>query len=144
MRANFIKDLIDKNDLIVEHCAGDVQLADILTKVLPGVRHEYLAGLIGLAPQVSNAQTSFGGVEAVQASVIEAEVTQPSPVSVCRAANALALLILLQQVLECGSEGDGDEESEPVNFDLYVMLLLMTFSVLFLWESGKQLFAETC
>ena len=137
VRANFIKDLIDRNELIVEHCAGDIQLADILTKVLPGVRHEYLAGLIGLGPQVSDVQTSFVGVEAVQASVVEAEATQPSPVSVYRAANALVLLILLQQVLECRSEDDDFEEQEPVNFDLYVMLLLMTFSVLFIWESGK-------
>ena len=34
VRSCFIKDLVDKNELIVSHCPGDIQLADILTKVL--------------------------------------------------------------------------------------------------------------
>ena len=129
--------------LYVEHCAGDIQLADIMTKVLPGVRQEYLAGLIGLGPQVSGAQTSFVRVEAVQAPVVGAEAMPPNPATAFRAANALVLLILLHQVLECRSEGDEDDDNEPVNFDLYVMLLLMTFSVLFIWESGKYCLQRT-
>ena len=48
VRGSFIKDLIKANELIPEHCPGDVQLADILTKILAGPRHQALCELLGL------------------------------------------------------------------------------------------------
>ena len=34
VRANFVREMIDKKTLELDHCPGDIQLADILTKVL--------------------------------------------------------------------------------------------------------------
>ena len=34
------------------HCPGDIQLADGLTKILPGTRHQFLREKIGLIPNV--------------------------------------------------------------------------------------------
>ena len=134
VRANFVKDLLDRKEILVEHCPGDVQLADILTKVLPGSRHEYLSGLIGLGPESVSSKVA----------TVTASANQLNPVSLQRAAKALMVMIILQQVMECESVGEEEGEGDPLNIDLYVLVLLLTFSVLFVWESGKYCLSGFC
>ena len=134
VRANFVKDLLDRNEIRVNHCPGDVQLADILTKVLPNTRHEYLSRLIGLGPESVCSKIA----------TVTASATHMPPASLHRAAKALMVMIILQQVLECESVGDDEGESDPLNLDLYVLVLLLTFSVLFVWESGKYCLGNFC
>ena len=134
VRANFEKDLLDRNEIRVDHCPGDIQLADILTKILPGSRHEYLSRLIGLAPESVSSKVA----------AVTATAGQLNPTSLHRAAKALMVMIILQQVLECESAGDDEEGGEPLNIDLYVLVLLLTFSVLFIWESGKYCLSGMC
>ena len=134
VRANFVKDLLDRNEIRVDHCPGDVQLADLLTKVLPSTRHEYLSRLIGLGPESVCSKVA----------TVTAEAGQLSPACLQRAAKALMVLIILQQVIECESLGEIEEEVDPLNIDLYILVLLLTFSVLFVWESGKYCLGSFC
>ena len=134
VRANFVKDLLDRNEIRVSHCPGDIQLADILTKVLPSARHEYLSRLIGLGPE---------SVSSKVATVI-AGANRMNQASLHRAARALMVMIILQQVIECESVDEDEGEGDPLNIDLYVLGLLLTFSVLFVWESGKYCLNGFC
>ena len=36
VRANFVREMLEDRSLELDHCPGDIQLADILTKVLQG------------------------------------------------------------------------------------------------------------
>ena len=52
VRASFLRDMQDREELLVEHCPGEVQLADCLTKALPKPRNDMLSQLVGLGPEV--------------------------------------------------------------------------------------------
>ncbi|CAE7273403.1 GIP, partial [Symbiodinium microadriaticum] len=80
----------------------------------------------------------------ITVAAVTATAGQLNPTSLHRAAKALMVMIILQQVLECESAGDDEEGGEPLNIDLYVLVLLLTFSVLFIWESGKYCLSGMC
>ena len=125
VRSNFIRDMLVKGELRISHCPGDVQLADALTKVLPGPRHATLNSLLGLGLETLNSRIAkvIQDVAFVQA--------RPSPDA---STNLLVLTLVLQALEGVNAQ---EENSDPVSLDLYVMLLLMTFSILFIWESCK-------
>ena len=54
VRSAFIRDMIDREEIEVSHCPGDVQLADCLTKALMKNRLEDLCKLLGLARASAN------------------------------------------------------------------------------------------
>ena len=54
------------------------------------------------------------------------------------------MLIFLLQFLERETATGGSEDVDPVSLDLYIIGLLMTLSVLFIWESGKQCIRTRC
>ena len=51
VRSNFMSELVAQGELEVEHCPGEHQSVDILTKALPGPRHHTLAWLVGLGDE---------------------------------------------------------------------------------------------
>eukprot|EP00439_Symbiodinium_sp_Y106_P027546 s300_g3.t1 len=73
VRANFVREMIDKKTLELDHCPGDIQLADILTKA-----------------------------------------------------------------------HDDELDVDPVSLDLYVVVVMMALSILFLWETGKRCLRWCC
>ena len=135
VRSSFVREMLENKELDLDHCPGDIQLADIMTKVLPGPRHLTLCTLLGLGPAPLN-QT----VAAVVCTERNNGATGlPSP----SATASLLVLTLVLQALE-GAKANEDYELDPVSLDLYVLMILMTFSVLFLWESGKQCLRMCC
>ena len=135
VRSSFVREMLENKDLDLDHCPGDVQLADIMTKVLPGPRHHALCTLLGLGPSPLK-QT----VAAIVCTERDSGVTKLPSTS---AATSLLVLTLVLQALE-GAKADEDYEIDPVSLDLYVMIILMILSVLFLWESGKHCLTICC
>ena len=50
IKSNWVCERLDRGDLQLEHCPGDVQRADALTKALSSIRLRDLRRLIGLLP----------------------------------------------------------------------------------------------
>ena len=133
VRSNFVRDMLDRKELLIEHCPGDIQLADALTKILPGPRHSTLTALLGL------------GSPLIRERVATVASAHPgSMVRVSRPVESLLVLVVLLQFLE-GESADAEEERpDPLSLDLYVMMLLFIFSILFLWESSKHCMRFCC
>lgn len=53
IRHHFVRDLIESGDLWTEHVSTDDIMADILTKSLPGPKHQHCVNLLGLRKIVS-------------------------------------------------------------------------------------------
>ena len=137
MRASFIRDMIDRRELCVDHCPGDLQIADLFTKVLPGPRHQVLSGMLGLGP--------------VDLGVVVANVACSVPCSGAALSKdqlklriMLWILIIMMQINACvGDDGDEDDPT-PVGPELSLLVLLLTLSVLFVWEAGKACISRCC
>ncbi|CAE7249905.1 GIP [Symbiodinium sp. CCMP2592] len=135
VRSCFIKDLIDKGELAVTHCPGDVQLADILTKVLAGPRHQFLRDLLGLGP--NNPDVTIAAVQR----------REVNPVRASPERTKLWIWILvawLQVMVSVGADADDSDGQAPLGPELSMMVLLLTFSILFVWESGKACLNACC
>ena len=134
VRSNFVKELVDQGDLEVEHCPGEYQLADILTKVLPGPRHLTLSWLIGLGPEPATAQV--------------ATLNHESSVSCCHdsytAKIKLVLLLLMLQMMESEATSDEEEKQEPLSLELSLLAVMMMLSVLFVWATSKYCLTRCC
>ncbi|CAE7819778.1 GIP [Symbiodinium sp. CCMP2592] len=133
VRANFVRDQVENKELEVEHCPGEVQLADLLTKILPGPRHHALSGLVGLCSDLERAQVSqvLGtGDNALTGFSRDNRIK-------------LVLLVLVCQMIE-SEAADEDAEVEPLSLELSVVALMLMLSVLFVWETGKYCFGRCC
>ena len=134
VRSNFVKELVDQGDPEVEHCPGEYQLADILTKVLPGPRHLTLSWLIGLGPEPATAQV--------------ATLNHESSVSCCHDSHTakikLVLLLLMLQMMESEATSDEEEKQEPLSLELSLLAVMMMLSVLFVWETSKYCLTRCC
>jgi hypothetical protein len=127
VRANFVKELLDENALKIEHVAGEEQLVDLATTLVPKARLQYLLILWG-----------FQGVSA------------DSRVERARMATLRVLCILLA-TMAVGAEGreqnaKGDEEaytgiSRTGNMELLVIAVMMCVAAVAIWELAKWLFA---
>lgn len=49
-KQQYVKELFENNVLNLEYCSTDEMAADILTKPLGSVKHQKLAGMLGLSP----------------------------------------------------------------------------------------------
>ena len=142
-----MKDLVERKELVVSHCPGDLQLADILTKVLAGPRHQILRGLLGLGPE-----TLAPNVAAVQALLHAGHASGQADdgVGLVRGSKDCSLLLwaimMIVQISECvgADDEDGASEPAPIGPELSLMMLMLTFSVLFIWESGKAVVVACC
>ena len=123
VRSRFIKDMIARKELVAEHFPGDVQLADILTKILPGPRHRALSRLLGLGQSLHAAQVS-------------AEVRQVEPARLQGLSVWLLVLLLVLQA-QRGASAEEEGVDEVISPELSLIALMMTLSVLFIWEAGK-------
>ena len=160
-RAAFLHDMRERRELCVSHCPGDVQLADCLTKALMKTRLAELCGLLGLGPPhvAQQSDAAFNDQEALpvdghRANKCEAHVPAtpnpaPSGLGVALAPNnglglwfALLIVALQTELSEAASEED--EPSQPLGLELSLLAILMTFSILFVWESGKTCLRSCC
>ena len=131
VRASFITDLIERRELNVDHCPGDLQLADIFTKVLPGPRHRTLSAMLGLGP------IDLNPVVAALRVKVEDRLGTTSSGDVGHPRAWLWIIIIMLQVWSCAGAEESDVDLTPLGHDLSLMMLLLTFSVLFIWEAGK-------
>ena len=133
VRGSFVKDLQDRQELEVQHCPGDIQLADGLTKILPSSRHQYLRELIGLVPvdghQVRLVQDN--GSSGLNAINQEIQVW-------------LLLMLIIMQLPEAEAADDDDNTAEPLSLELSALALMMMMSALFIWESAKYCLQKCC
>ena len=126
VRANFVKELLDEDALKIEHVAGEEQLADLATKLVPKARLQYLLILWGF-------QGVSGDARAEKARVA-----------------TLRLLCILLATMAVGAEGreqgaGRDEEayngiSRTGNLELLVMAGIMCVAAVAIWELEKWLF----
>eukprot|EP00439_Symbiodinium_sp_Y106_P003270 s2292_g1.t1 len=160
VRSAFIRDMIDREEIEVLHCPGDLQLADCLTKALLKARLEELCKLLGLGPPQDPSK-----IARVVSQVPEAQplgdptrVLTPSGVEPIRSALLpagtgsnqdhvrawLTVLVFLLQA-ELGDALAEDEiVGEPLNLELPFLVVLMVLSVLFLWESARFCLGRCC
>ena len=134
VRASFIKDLQDRQDLEVLHCPGDIQLADGLTKILPGTRHQFLREKIGLIPNVGRPL-----VRAVQGDGHAALGPTAQDIQLW-----MLLMLIVMQLPEVEAADDEEGAAEPLSLELSALALMMMMSALFVWESAKYCLQRCC
>ena len=134
VRSSFVRDLVDRRELEVDHCPGELQLADLLTKILPGPRHQLLTILVGLSGK-DPIEPQVAALSQVQVTTQQAD---PNQIRV-----KLMMLVLLMQLSD--SEA-ADEEGglEPLSLELSAVAIMMMLSVLFIWETSKFCFLRWC
>ena len=133
VRGSFIKNLIKAGELIPEHCPGDVQLADILTKILPGPRHQDLSEMLGLVlpTRIARVDQHEEGLQSVDESCLKGLKTW-----------FISLMVMLQ--MQCGTSMREDDDQEGVSPELSLVIVMMALSVLFIWEAGKFCVRTCC
>ena len=160
VRSAFIRDMIDRGELEVSHCPGDIQLADCLTKALMRNRLDDLCNLLGLGPPrlVKSIAKVLAGSPIVVEPLELPEATcapslSPFGVTVARAqagANheqlrvwlMVTVLLLQAELSDAAQEEDGDYE--PLGLELSLLVVLMILSVLFIWESARHCLRSCC
>ena len=159
VRSAFIRDMIDRNEIQVEHCPGDVQLADCLTKALMKTRLDDLCSLLGLGPPRNlKVIAKVVAQDSNSPTLSEHSCESPTRVEPCRPTQEpcrvgidgdnlrvwlIALVLLLQAELGEG-HNVGEAEGEPLSLELSLLVVLMILSVLFLWESSKYCVRGCC
>ena len=159
VRAAFLQDMREREELAVTHCPGDVQLADCLTKALLRTRLEELSRLLGLGPPRSQQYVAAvsmipksppnllndlqGPTPGVRPTVGEGSRQlgwEPDRVGLW----LLAVIFLLQAELGDATSEEEEVNPEPLSLELSMMIALMTMSILFLWETGKHCMRTCC
>ena len=107
----------------VTHCPGEVQKADLLTKILPSARLQFLCGLMQLTGE---------GLPDVEA---------PAVRSVGAVTPSLATVLAWLQVCGCcGESTEASSEDGGVSiewpWELAMLTILIVLSTLFLWEAA--------
>ncbi|CAE7775417.1 RE1 [Symbiodinium sp. CCMP2592] len=132
VRACFLKEMLEKNSLKVEHCPGEIQLADTLTKALPAPRVLDLNQFLGIGPPPA-VDPIIQAVIPTSSAFQNLDPTEGQSIM-------LVLAIMMLQVTPVASQEE--EEGENLSLDLYVLAVMMAFSVLFVWELGKHCIRE--
>ena len=133
VRANFLKEMIDRNCLKVTHCPGEVQLADTLTKALAAPRLECLNEMLGVIRRDPGDQ-SVRALTATSNSLHSLDPRDGQSI-------VLILALLMMQVQPVTSQEE-EEESSELGLDLWIIGSLMALSLLFVWELGKHCLRE--
>ncbi|CAE7242537.1 GIP [Symbiodinium sp. CCMP2592] len=149
VRSAFIRDMIDRNEIDVSHCPGDVQLADCLTKALMKSRLDDLCKLLGLGPPRIPPEASVAAVS-LPPPLHQVKTREDKPSqqpTACFGSQGstdrdrlglwLFALMLLLQIEQTQSVQEDDSEGEPLGLELPLLVLLMILSVLFVWESAR-------
>ena len=157
VRAGFIKDMQGRDEIVVEHCPGDVQLADMLTKALPKPRHEMLGRLLGftfkeaLVPSQPPEAIRTAQVPTEPHQQVFAEPRQQGEIDPRLRGVGLWLIgvLLYSQVGQSRGTQSSEAYSEselpdPVSLELSLMMLMMILSTLFLWETARHCVRECC
>ncbi|CAE7817431.1 GIP [Symbiodinium sp. CCMP2592] len=159
VRSSFIRDMIERREIEVSHCPGDVQLADCLTKALMKTRLDDLCKLLGLGPpnpnstpsQVSRVETDalpsqgpFEPFSEASGQFSSRSAVQRSFVGNHRMGLWLLGMLLLVQA-DVNEAAPSDEfEAEPLGLELSLLVVLLVMSILFLWESGRYCVRSCC
>ncbi|CAE7578817.1 RE1 [Symbiodinium sp. CCMP2592] len=118
------------SSMTLEHCPGDVQCADLLTKPLAGPRLHELSLLVGLSDEAE--PPSVGKVEVL---------------SGCGGALSkwLTALTAFAQVMPGSGQGEEEEDFQGVTSDLslYVALVVVIIAIVGLWE-GIKVVSRSC
>ncbi|CAE7509890.1 RE1 [Symbiodinium sp. CCMP2592] len=118
------------SSMTLEHCPGDVQCADLLTKPLAGPRLHELSLLVGLSDEAE--PPSVGKVEVL---------------SGCGGALSkwLTALTAFAQVMPGSGQGEEEEDFQGVTSDLslYVALVVVIIAIVGLWE-GIKVASRSC
>ena len=133
VRANFLKEMIDRDCLRVTHCPGEVQLADALTKALAAPRLEGLNDMLGIRRE-DPGDLTVRALNATSNALHNFDSRDGQSI-------ILVLVLLMMQVQPVTSQDDGDE-NEELSLDLWIVGSLMAFIVLFVWEIGKHCLRE--
>ena len=161
VRASFLQDMRERKELAVSHCPGDIQLADCLTKALLRTRLEDLSKLLGLGPpgmigRVASVTLGSNRMP-ISREPLSRDGKLPGPEHTSGAAyslpqaqapTGLGLWLFLVLLLAQAEMSEGVEEdnvvSEPLGLELSLMIVLLTMSILFVWESGKHCIRSCC
>ncbi|CAE7783644.1 RE1 [Symbiodinium sp. CCMP2592] len=118
------------SSMTLEHCPGDVQCADLLTKPLAGPRLHELSLLVGLSDETE--PPSVGKVEVL-----------------CGCGGALSKWLTaftaFAQVMPGSGQGEEEEDFQGVTSDLslYVALVVVIIAIVGLWE-GIKVASRSC
>eukprot|EP00439_Symbiodinium_sp_Y106_P021951 s8421_g2.t1 len=115
VRACYLREQIDRDQLRVLHCPGEIQLADALTKALPAPRLVNLNGMLGLGQQ----HNLDPAVQAVMTTSRVFRRIEPSDGQ----SVLLILALMMTQVIPAASQDD--ELVEGVNLDLYFVAAML-------------------
>ncbi|OLP94797.1 hypothetical protein AK812_SmicGene23143 [Symbiodinium microadriaticum] len=107
----------------VTHCRGEVQKADLMTKVLSAARTRFLCDLLQLGAEVTTPEPE----------------TQEESVAYSVPASCLQGLLLLLQASNCvGTSSEDSETGVAIEWpwELGIATLLVVLSTLFIWEAS--------
>ena len=129
IKSNWITERLDQQELRIEHCPGEVQVADALTKPLTASRLRMLSKLIGLLT-----------IEEIQE---EEQLVEQERVKVCRAhsdtgAKTLIALMILSQSITVGSAMELSVH-EPMSVDHGLVMWCVFAVVALLWTAAWEL-----
>ena len=127
IKSNWVCERLDRGDLQLEHCPGDVQRADALTKALSSIRLRDLRRLIGLLPV-----SEFGAPESSNSNNIAAAAPNAQGFKVL-----IALLVLSQSVKP--SDASGVTVYEPMTVDHTLVMWCVFAIIALLWTLAWEL-----
>ena len=129
IKAGWITERIAREELRIEHCPGDVQIADALTKPLTAARLRMLSRLIGLMTK-DEIQEEEAMIEAARIRVVQACSNDGVKL-------IAALLILSQSVMGC--EASEVVIHEPMSVDHGLVMWCVFAIVALLWILAWEL-----
>ena len=135
IRSSFVREKVEQGELLPSHVPGERQLADLLTKVLPGPRLQLLRSMLGMRDREQRIPIdTIQGGEPPDNNRVQS-VT-------CTDALQRCLLFLVACLQVQSAEGQDDEvqrlEVDPP-YELMLLTALVVLSVLALWEGGRSL-----
>ena len=167
VRCHFVREMVQNGEVVLQHLPGLQQVADALTKVLPGQRLEYLRYLLGLrrfqdSPPPASAPADLHGGEApdepedpLVARVAPDGGVEPSTTLVpsgslgcldgVRAClSALVLFLQSQPVQGQGEKEKGAGLAVDPPYELIFLTVIAVLAVLALWEGGRSVCRTLC
>eukprot|EP00439_Symbiodinium_sp_Y106_P015015 s3201_g2.t1 len=134
IRSSFVREKVEQGELLPSHVPGERQLADLLTKVLPGPRLQLRRSMIGMREREQRVPIdTIQGVESPDNHQVQS-VT-------CTDALQRCLLFLVACLQVQSADGQDDEvqrlEVDPP-YELMLLTALVVLSVLALWEGGRS------
>ena len=140
VKAEWLSERLQTGEFSIQHCAGRVQLADLLTKVMTWARISELLLLWGFnvedGVEMSGAHTSNHPQDNSSSSRQHHTFTQPPS----QAARVLAVLLLLSTIPKSASTGlELWSEPQPLRLDSTLLSVAMVAGIVFLLILGWEL-----